>query len=325
MMTNAQLATASLNDMVFDGRNRQYGAYELRVLYRRHVTRALGIAITMCAPLVVFPLAMKLRSKALTAVPTVVIAKPNVMGMLPITLEEVVLPPPATKPLVVPPESFTGKALVPIVAADKVVVENKKAPGKNGVLNQAKPEGKAISNKNSEGDLYSGPNLKVGLEPKGIECSAPIVDVPPPPLPFLITEVLNVDPVYEGCVLPPEERELTIGCDLFDDPPVCMFPVEQMPELPSGGGQMAIVTAIQRALKYPRRPLYNRLEGKIFARFTVDPKGDVTDVKIVKGLDPGLDEETVRAIKKLPRFIPAKQNGRQVSVSFIVPVTYQIQ
>ena len=56
MMTNAQLATASLDDIVFDGRNRHYGAYQLRALYQRHMTRALIIATAMFALLLVFPL-----------------------------------------------------------------------------------------------------------------------------------------------------------------------------------------------------------------------------------------------------------------------------
>jgi protein TonB len=101
--------------------------------------------------------------------------------------------------------------------------------------------------------------------------------------------------------------------------------VEQMPELPGGGGQAAIVAAIQRAVKYPGLALRNEVEGKVYVSFTVNPKGDVIDVKIVKGLGFGLDEETMRAIKTLPQFIPGKQNGQEVSVSFTVPVTYQIQ
>ena len=98
-----------------------------------------------------------------------------------------------------------------------------------------------------------------------------------------------------------------------------------MPQLPGGGGTAAIVAAIQQAVRYPRQALRNGVEGKVFVSFTVDPKGEVTDVKIVKGLGSGLDEETMRAIKTLPRFIPGKQNGREVSVSFTVPVTYRIQ
>ena len=69
----------------------------------------------------------------------------------------------------------------------------------------------------------------------------------------------------------------------------------------------------------------NQVEGRIFVSFTVNSQGDVSDVKVVKGLGSGLDEETIRAVKTLPKFIPGKQNGRAVSVSFTVPITFKIQ
>lgn len=101
--------------------------------------------------------------------------------------------------------------------------------------------------------------------------------------------------------------------------------VEQMPALPGGGGMGAIVNAIQKNVRYPAADLRNQVEGKVFASFTVDENGDVSDVKIVKGLSGTIDSETMRAIKTLPKFIPGKQNGRAVKVSFTVPVTYKIQ
>ncbi|WP_141764577.1 energy transducer TonB, partial [Hymenobacter glacialis] len=101
--------------------------------------------------------------------------------------------------------------------------------------------------------------------------------------------------------------------------------VEQMPQLPGGGGNGAIVAAIQKAVKYPPLALRNQVEGRIFVSFTVNAEGAVSDVKVVKGLGSGLDEETMRAVKTLPKFIPGKQNGRAVSVSFTVPITFKIQ
>ena len=65
MMTNTQLAAASFDDIVFDGRNKGYGAYELRRLYQRHVSRALAIATTIFALLVFSPVvANYLKDKA---------------------------------------------------------------------------------------------------------------------------------------------------------------------------------------------------------------------------------------------------------------------
>ena len=86
-MTNTQLATASLNDIVFDGRNRVYGAYELRALYQRHMSRALVIATAMCALLLAFPLiAQLLKDK------TPVVAKKGFINLVDVTMTPTVAP-----------------------------------------------------------------------------------------------------------------------------------------------------------------------------------------------------------------------------------------
>jgi protein TonB len=280
MMTNAQLATASLNDIVFDGRNQRYGAYELRGLYQRHVTRALVIATALCALLLVFPLvAQLLKGKTPPVTPTPTLPNPIIVDM---PVVPVVTPPPAAaKPPVQPPQPPTVKNLV------MVVVEDRKASPESEVPTQKELEEKLISTKTSEGDPNAGSSIVDDLED-----------------------------------LKTGKEEGAVGETVGGKP--YRF-VEQMPELPGGGGQAAIVAAIQRAVKYPRQALSNGVEGKVFVSFTVTSKGDVVDVQIVKGLGSGLDEETLRAIKTLPKFIPGKQNGREVSVSFTVPVTYQIQ
>jgi protein TonB len=278
MMTNAQLATASLNDIVFDGRNQRYGAYELRALYQRHVTRALVIATAMCTLLLVFPLvAQLLKDKTPPIIPTPTLPNPIIVDM---PVVPVITPPPpaAAKPPVQPPQPPTVKDLVPVVVVDKdVTIDN--------VPERDKLNNKISGLKTIAGDSSASPNT-----------------TPP-----------ELGPHTGG--------GLTAGT-VKETPYIS---VEQMPELPGGGGQAAIVAAIQRAVKYPGLALRNEVEGKVYVSFTVNPKGDVIDVKIVKGLGFGLDEETMRAIKTLPQFIPGKQNGHEVSVSFTVPVTYRIQ
>lgn len=278
MMTNAQLDTASLNDIVFDGRNRHYGAYELRALYQRHMRRALVIATALLALLLVFPLVAQLLKEDVAVVrPTIVEAKP--FDFDPPIIQPTITPPPAAaKPPTTPPQLPTIKNVVP------VVVKEKDAPMESEVPDHDKLIDKLSGTKTLDGD----PNAKI--------------DVP-----------LEEKPGEDPGLLP----------DVATGKPYTY--VEQMPQLPGGGGTAAIVAAIQKAVRYPSLALRNGVEGKIFVSFTVDPKGEVTDVKIVKGLGSGLDEETMRAIKTLPRFIPGKQNGREVSVSFTVPVTYRIQ
>lgn len=93
--------------------------------------------------------------------------------------------------------------------------------------------------------------------------------------------------------------------------------VEQMPQLPGGGGNPAIVAAVQQRLVVPA----DAQEGRVFASFTVGPQGAVTDARIVKGLGPSTDAAVLAAVGKLPTFVPGKQNGRVVSVSYTVPVS----
>lgn len=99
--------------------------------------------------------------------------------------------------------------------------------------------------------------------------------------------------------------------------------VEQMPVFP--GGQEALLQYIAKNIKYPALALRNQVEGKVFIAFVVGPDGQVTDVKVQKGIGAGCDEEASRVIKNLPKFAPGKQNGRAVSVSYTVPVTFAIK
>lgn len=100
--------------------------------------------------------------------------------------------------------------------------------------------------------------------------------------------------------------------------------VEQMPELPTGGGNAAIVKAIQEKLAYPK-PTAGRpaMEGRVFVSFTVGTDGVVRDGKIVKGLASLYDDAVLRAVQQLPRFEPGRQSGRAVAVSLTLPLTLE--
>ncbi|WP_233635824.1 TonB family protein [Hymenobacter setariae] len=99
--------------------------------------------------------------------------------------------------------------------------------------------------------------------------------------------------------------------------------VEQMPQLPGGGGQAAIVNTIRQNVEYPKSMTKgNTPKGKVFAQFTVNEKGEVRETKIVKGLNPALDNAVLASIQQLPRFEPGRQDGKPVAVSFTVPVTF---
>jgi len=100
--------------------------------------------------------------------------------------------------------------------------------------------------------------------------------------------------------------------------------VEQMPQLPGGGGQAAIVKTIRQNVEYPKSMTKgNTPKGRVFAQFLVNTKGEVQETKIVKGLNPALDDAILASIKQLPRFEPGRQNNKPVSVTFTVPIEFQ--
>ncbi|MDQ2771445.1 MAG: M56 family metallopeptidase [Bacteroidota bacterium] len=105
-------------------------------------------------------------------------------------------------------------------------------------------------------------------------------------------------------------------------PPVVYEYVEQMPELPGGGGPEAIVRNIQQHLVYPKVPAAEQRTGRVFASFIVTDKGEVQAAKIVKGLSAPYDDAVLAAIRQLPQFVPGKKAGQAVNVSFTVPLFF---
>ena len=104
-------------------------------------------------------------------------------------------------------------------------------------------------------------------------------------------------------------------------PPVYTY-VEQMPRLPNGGGNKAIVESIQHNLVYPTVDKANRKEGMVFVSFVVTNEGAVQEAKIIKGLAKEYDEAVIAAVQKLPTFLPGRQGGKPVSVSYTVPIQF---
>jgi protein TonB len=78
-------------------------------------------------------------------------------------------------------------------------------------------------------------------------------------------------------------------------------------------------------LKYPTIAAENGIQGRVTLRFVVSKTGEITDVNIIKGLDPSCDKEAVRVVKTMPKWIPGKQNGRNVPVYYTLPVVFRLQ
>ena len=99
--------------------------------------------------------------------------------------------------------------------------------------------------------------------------------------------------------------------------------VEQMPQFP--GGEAALMKYLQSHINYPPMAAENNVQGKVVVQFVVDKTGKVGEVKVVRSVDKDLDKEAVRVCKSLPKFTPGRQNGQAVSVWYTLPVTFKLQ
>lgn len=99
--------------------------------------------------------------------------------------------------------------------------------------------------------------------------------------------------------------------------------VEQMPMYP--GGDAALMQYLSSNIHYPTVAAENGVQGRVVVGFVVERDGSITDVNVMRSVDPSLDREAVRVVKNMPRWTPGKQNGSAVRVKYQVPVTFRLQ
>lgn len=122
-------------------------------------------------------------------------------------------------------------------------------------------------------------------------------------------ETVIEDIVFEEA---PEEE---VADEIFDI-------VEDQPTPP--GGMAAFYKYVGKEMKYPNQARRMGIEGKVFVQFVVDKAGRLTEVRSIKGIGAGCDEEAVRVLKNAPQWKPGKQRGRPVKVRMILPITFKL-
>ena len=99
--------------------------------------------------------------------------------------------------------------------------------------------------------------------------------------------------------------------------------VEQMPKYP--GGEKALLQYLAKKVKYPVYALEHNIQGRVTCSFVVDRDGSLSNISILRGIDPSLDAEALRVIQSMPKWIPGKQRGVAVAVKYAVPVTFRLE
>ena len=99
--------------------------------------------------------------------------------------------------------------------------------------------------------------------------------------------------------------------------------VEQQAEFP--GGQAALMKWLSTNIRYPEAAQQNDIQGRVVVKFVVEKDGSVSHAEIVRGVDKDLDREALRVVSKMPKWQPGKNNGVAVRSYFNLPVTFKLQ
>ncbi|WP_175631058.1 M56 family metallopeptidase [Bacteroides acidifaciens] len=98
--------------------------------------------------------------------------------------------------------------------------------------------------------------------------------------------------------------------------------VEEMPDFP--GGMKALMEYLSQNIKYPAEAHAKGIQGRVIVSFIVKKDGSISDIKVVRSVDPYLDKEAERVIAAMPAWKPGKQRGQAVNVRFTVPVAFRL-
>ncbi len=158
---------------------------------------------------------------------------------------------------------------------------------------------------------------------------------PPPPEPAAPEEIVVVEEKVDTRMeIKTEDDQTQRQTEVYIPPPPpkpkqeevteeIFVVVEEQPEFP--GGQAAMMKFLSDNIRYPVIAQENGIQGRVICNFVVERDGSITDVQVVRGVDPSLDREAIRVIQQMPRWKPGKQRGSAVRVRFTLPVVFRLQ
>ena len=98
--------------------------------------------------------------------------------------------------------------------------------------------------------------------------------------------------------------------------------VDQMPKFP--GGETAMMEFIGKNVKYPQKAKDEGIQGRVFIQFIVEKDGSIGEVKLLRGIGGGCDEEGIRVVKSMPKWTPGQQAGKAVRVYYTLPIFFKL-
>lgn len=283
MAKDVDLTSKEWRDIVFEGKNKEYGAYKMReTSTSRHTKAVVSVLIAVAIILVLLILSI-----------SGVFAKPEDDQVAVSTVQEVatfeaeeeieeeeeeIFEIPQEPEEIVAPEEVANQQQV----TDLLIVEDEKIEEDK----QVKDQEKVLENEAAVGtiDYNEGSNdlNKIAIKDQVIE-----------------------EPKVE------------------DEQPMNIAMVEQKPQFP--GGEAEMYKWLGNNIVYPPAAAEEGVSGRVVVEFVVGKDGSITNVKVVRPRHPALDKEAVRVVKAMPKWIPGRNNGQPVKVTYTLPVTFKLQ
>jgi len=249
------------DDLVFENRNKEYGAYQLRRKYFSNVIIGLIFSILLACLITIIPFLTVLSTEKVIY---------SGSRYIPVTInlleppKEVIIMPPAPAPSILPKVKEMAKYVAPEVV-DTLTPDQSTQISNDELLLSSNDTSLIETGKGSGLDLLLTGN-ETGLDD-----------------PFIFVETM---PTFQG------------------------------------GGISKFQEWVRRRTNYPQEAIDNRISGTVILSFIVEKDGFVSNVTVLKGVNPILDNEARNVISASPKWSPGKQRGQPVRIRYVIPINF---
>jgi protein TonB len=296
---------SSYYDLIFESKNKQYGAYQLHRRQGWYMVLSFIISAVLIVGLFALSKYLSAPGPDTASDKTLKVEHRKVVGYsqlsAPPPVEAVPEPPPAERrPRVVKQTKIAKKKfLPPVVKPDAEVPETEVIPTQEE-LKKVDPGKETV-----EGDTIGAaelPDYEEAVIELDIEVGPPVEEeeeaAPPPPAPK---------------AAPPPAKEEKKVFQVVEVPP--KFP----------GGDKALMRYLAEHVEYPQAARENGIEGTVVLAMTIEADGSITDIEVLRDIGGGCTEEVIRVVKGMPKWIPGVQSGYKVRVRVALPVQFKIE
>lgn len=282
MAKDVDLTSKEWRELVFEGKNKEFGAFKMReTSVARHTKSIVVVLIALAVILVLLILSVsgvfnKPEEEMIATATVQEIATVETEEEIEEEIEEEQFQLPEPEEIIAPEEVANQQQVTALlITEDDQVEEDKQVKNQEDVLNNEAAVGAV--------DITEG------------------------------TNDLNKIAI----------KEEVIAAPVVEDEPVSIAMVEQKPEF--AGGEAAMYKWLGDNIVYPAVAAEEGVQGRVVVEFVVGKDGSITNVRVVRPRHPALDKEAVRVIKAMPKWIPGRNNGQPVKVTYTLPVSFKLQ